>query len=174
MMLGVLAACGGGLSVAEYAEDLETLVVTMNARLDAIDAELNATQDLNDIKGYVSQRILVRSEFLIGLRNLRPPDDIAELHETALEIMERVTDAEAAMADRVMGWESAGDIEAIWETPEGLAARTADEQAVALCLAAQAGFDQTSDRADLKGVPWIPTAMKEVIWVALGCETDRR
>lgn len=174
LMMVVLAACSGGPSVADYAEDLETLVVTMNASLDTIDAQLDDAQDLKSVKDYASERILVRTEFLTGLRNLRPAEDIAELHETALEIMKRVTDAEAAMVDRVMGWESVGDIEAIWETPEGLAARTADEQAVALCLVAQAGFDQTSDRADLKDVPWIPTAMKEVIRVVLGCEADQR
>jgi hypothetical protein len=170
----LLAACSSGASLADYAEDVETLIVTMNARLDALDAEFDATQDLEEMKEHASQRILARSRFLTGLRELEPPDEVVELHETALGIMERLTDAETAMADRVMSWESASDIEAIWETPEGIAARTADAQAVALCLAAQADFDQTSDRAEFEAVPWIPPEMKEVVLVAFGCEADGR
>jgi hypothetical protein len=170
----LVAACSSGPSLADYAEDVEALVVTMNARLDALDAELDASQDLEEIKEYASQRVLARSRFLTGLRELKPPDEVVELHETALEIIDRLTEAETAMADRVTSWESASDIEAIWETPEGIAARTADAQAVALCLAAQADFDQTSDRAEFRTVPWIPPEMKEVVLVAFGCETDNR
>jgi hypothetical protein len=170
----LVAACSSGASLADYAEDVEVLIVTMNARLDAIDTEFDTTQDLEEIKEYVSQRVLARSEFVDTLSGLKPPNEVVEFHETALEVMERLTDAETAMANRVMRWESASDIEAIWETPEGIAARTVDAQAVALCLAAQADFDQTSDRAEFENVPWIPSGMKEVILVAFGCEADSR
>lgn len=78
------------------------------------------------------------------------------------------------MADSVMTWTSESDIEPIWETPEGVAARAADADAIAVCLAAQAEFDQTADRADLANAPWIPAEMKEVILVAFGCEVDDR
>ena len=168
------AACSSTPTVAEYAEDVEALVTTMNARLDELDVDIEGTQDLEAIRRYAEQRVLARNNFLIGLRALNAPDDVVELHDTALEIIGRVTAAETAMADLVMAWKSASDIEAIWETPEGIAARTADAQAVALCLAAQAEFDQTSDRAEFEGVPWIPSDMKEVILVAFGCEAEQR
>lgn len=175
LLLVVLAtACGGGPSVAEYAEDLETLVTTMNARLDELDAEIEGTPDLDQIKRYAQQRIAARSDFLTDMRDMEPPDDLVELRDAAIEIMERLTNAESAMADRVMSWESPSDIVEMWETPEGVAARAADAQAVALCLAAQAEFDQTADRAELEGVPWIPSEMKEVVLVAFGCEADSR
>jgi hypothetical protein len=171
----VLAAgCGGGPSTADYAEDVEALVTTMNARLDELESEVEGTRDLKTIKRYAEQRVLARTDFVAGLRDLNAPDEVAELHETALEIIQRVTAAETVMADVVMGWDSASDIEAIWETPEGLAARSADAQAIALCLAAQAEFDQTAERSELEGVPWIPAEMKQVIRVALGCEVDSR
>ncbi len=175
LLVVILAAgCGGGSSTADYAEDVEALVTTMNARLDELDVDSDGTQDLQAIKTYAEERVRARNDFLVGLRSLDAPDDVAELHDTALEVMGRVTAAETAMADLVMAWDSTSDIEAIWETPEGIAARTADAQAVALCLAAQAGFDQTADRADLEDVPWIPTEMKSVILVAFGCEADSR
>ncbi len=175
LLLVVLAtACGGGPSLHDYAEDVETLVVTMNARLDNLDAETDGTQDLGQIKRYARERIAARSDFLAGMRDLEPPDDVAELHDTALEIMQRVTEAESVLADRVMDLESVVDIDAIWETPEGIAARTADAQAIALCLAAQTEFDQTADREKFKDVPWIPSEMKSVIVVAFGCDADDR
>lgn len=166
--------CGGGLSTGEYAEEVEALVATMNARLDQLDAESDGTRDLDQIKRYASERVSARSDFVSGLANLEPPDEVEALHETALEIMERLTGAETVLADRVMQWEAASDIDAIWETPEGVTARAADAQAVSLCLAAQAEFDETGDRTELKDVPWIPAEMKAVVLVAFGCDSDAR
>jgi hypothetical protein len=170
----VLSACSGGVSVADYAEDVEALVVTMNARLDELDADLNQTQDLGRVQAHAEQRVAARSALVEGLAALQPPDGLAQLHGTALEIMKRVTAAEAAMADRIKNWTSEADMEPIWETPEGVAARAADRDAVAFCLATQAEFDQTTGREELEDTPWIPAEMKEVILVAFGCEVADR
>jgi hypothetical protein len=175
LLLVVLAtACGGGPSLPDYAEDVEVLVATMNARLDELDAETVGTRDLDEIKRYAQQRMIARSDFLTGMSDLKPPDDVLELHETAVGIMQRVFDSESILADRVMNLESASGIDAIWETPEGIAARAADAQAIALCLAAQTEFDQTADRAEFEDVPWIPYEMKSVIVVAFGCDAGDR
>ncbi|RLE16599.1 MAG: hypothetical protein DRJ28_01375 [Actinobacteria bacterium] len=175
LLLVVLATgCGGGPSLPDYAEDVEALVATMNARLDELDAETIGTRDLDEIKRYAQQRIIARSDFLAGMSDLEPPDDVLELHETAVGIMQRVFDSESILADRVMNLESASGIDAIWETPEGIAARAADEQAIALCHAAQSEFDQTADRQELQDVPWIPSEMRSVIVVAFGCDADNR
>ncbi|MEE8456891.1 MAG: hypothetical protein V3S28_02475 [Acidimicrobiia bacterium] len=175
LLLAVLAtACGGGPSHADYAKDVEALVVTMNARLDELDAETVGTRDLEQIQRYAQQRVIARSDFLAGTRDIEPPDEALELHEIAVEIMQRVFDAESKLADRVMNFESARGIDAIWETPEGIAARAADEQAIALCHVAQSEFDQTADREKFKDVPWIPSEMKRVIVVAFGCDADDR
>jgi hypothetical protein len=170
----LMNACSAELSVADYAEEVEALVVTMNGRLDELDADLEESWDLDHLQTYAEQRVAARSALIEGLGALAPPDEVAELHGTALAILKRVTAAEAAMADRVMTWTSESDIEPIWETPEGVAARTADADAIVICLAAQAEFDQTADRAELENAPRIPAEMKEVILVAFGCETDDR
>jgi len=174
LVLVLAAGCSSGPTTAEYAEDVEALVTTMHLHLDRLDSELEGTSNLEQIQSYALERVSARSDFVDGLRSLEPPADLESFHETALEIMERLTDAESAMADRVMRWESSDDIEAIWDTPEGLAARAADGQAVAMCLAAQEEFDQTAERAELEDVPWVPAEMKAVILVAFGCEGDLR
>jgi hypothetical protein len=173
-LLVAVSACSGGLSLADYAEQLEVLVSSMNARLDSLDADPQGTADLEAVRFYAIERVEARSVFLTDLRALEPPDEVAELHETAVGIIERLVAAESALADRVMTMSSADDIGSIWDTPEGVAARAADGKAVELCLAAQSEFDETADRADLKDVPWIPAEMKEVILVAFGCLQDQR
>jgi hypothetical protein len=170
----LMNACSAQPSVVDYAEEVEALVVTMNARLDGLDADLEQSWDLDHLHTYAEQRVAARSALIDGLGSLVPPGEVAELHETALEILKRVTVAEVAMADRIMTWTSESDIEPIWETPEGVAARTADADAIAMCLAAQAEFDQTAGRAEFENAPWIPPEMKEVILVAFGCEAKDR
>lgn len=169
-----VAACGGGSTLGEYAEELESLVATMNAQLDQLDEEAKGTQDLETVKSYARERVDARSDFLADLRDLDPPDDVAELHVVAVGIMERLTAAESALADRVMRMDSIDGIDSIWETPEGIAARTADDEAISLCLAAQTEFDDTADRSQLEDVPWIPAEMKEVVVVVFGCLADER
>lgn len=168
----LVQACSSGVSLTDYAEQVETLVTTQNARLDALDAEVEGTQDLDQVKRYAQERVEARSELLDGLRNLVPPEEVAELHTAALEIIGRLTEAESVLAERVQGMETSAGIDAIWDTPEGVAARAADEQAIALCLAAQAEFDE--DRSAFEDVPWIPPEMKEIVRVALGCDAESR
>lgn len=173
-LLVTISACSGGLSLADYAEQVEVLVASMNTALDELDADSDGTADLEAVRFYAVERVEIRSSFVADLRALEPPDEVVELHEAAVRIMARLATAESALADRVMTMSSAEGLESIWDTPEGLAARAADVEAVELCLAAQSEFDETADRAELKDVPWIPSEMKEVIVVAFGCLADQR
>jgi len=170
----VLSACGSQPSLIEYAGDLETLVAEMNGTLDALDDELPGTPSLEDVNRYARERVAARSAFLEALRSIDPPSDVADLHNAAIDIMERLTGAEAALAERVAGMQTAASLDGIWETPEGIAARAADERAVAICHVAQDEFDQTERRAGLEGVPWIPPEMKETIRVTFGCDAEDR
>jgi outer membrane murein-binding lipoprotein Lpp len=170
----VLQACSSEASLTDYADQLEGLVTTMNARLDALDAEVEGTQDLDQVKGYARERVEARSDFIDGLRSLDPPEEVAELHTAALEIMSRLTKAESVLAERVQGMETSAGIDSIWDTPEGVAARAADEQAVALCRAAEAEINSTEERSTFEDVPWIPAEMKEIVRVAFGCDAENR
>jgi hypothetical protein len=169
----VLQACASDPSLTVYAEEAESLITAMNARLDELEAEIEDTEDLDEIKWYARERVIARNVFLGGFDTLDPPGDLDEFHATALDILNRLVEAETALADRAEAAEPGGSIGALWDTPEGIAARAADEEAVALCLAAEARLD-TTERAEFEGVPWIPAEMKEIVFVAFGCVGEDR
>ncbi len=170
----LISACGGSASVPAYAEDIEALITTMNARLDQLDESLSAAPDLDEVKTYYSERVAARDEFLSAFRELDVPESALDLHTEGLEILSRLAEAERLLSTMVAGLEAAVDIDAIWSTPEGLAARKADARAILLCEAAEENFDSTSARAEFADVPWIPQEMKEVIRVAFGCHEESR
>ena len=169
-----VSGCGGELSLTEYAIELETATAEMNARLDELDDEIAGSSDLGQVKRYASDRVVARNAFVDVLEGLDPPDDVSDLHDSALRIMGRLTDAESALADYVIGLDSAVDLDTVWLTPLGVAARSADEESIALCLAAQAELDSTEERIGLAEVPWIPQELKEVVTIAFGCIEEER
>jgi hypothetical protein len=170
LVLGMaVSGCGGELSLTEYATELETATTEMNARLDELDSELLGSSDLEQVKRYANERVAVRNAFVDVLEELDPPDEVRDLHDSALGIISRLTSAESALADYVNELDSAIDVDTVWSTPLGVAARSADEEAVALCLAAQAEFADTEEPTALSKVPWIPQELKEVVTVAFGC-----
>jgi len=168
-----LSACGGGLSLTDYAGELESAVTEMNGRLDELDAELSETGDLEEIKEYARARVAARYAFVAVLDELVPPTEASELHVAAEDIMGRLADAEAALADYVDELEPETDVGDLWGTPLGIAARAADKESVELCIAAQSELD-TTERRDLAEVPWIPPELKEVVVVAFGCIAEER
>jgi len=170
----LLQACSSDPSLTVYAEGAETLVATMNARLDELDAEIEGSDDLEQIKWYARERVVARNTFLDGLSTLNPPDDLAEFHDTAIEIIGRLAAAETVLAERVEAVEPGEIMEPMWETPEGIAARAANEEAITLCRAAEAELATTEERAELENVPWIPPEMKEVVRVAFRCTSEER
>jgi len=170
----VLLACGGELTLTEYAAELEAGAAAMNGRLDELDAELSATNGLEAAKRYANERVVARYGFVDKLEGLDPPEVISDLHNAALGIMGRLADAESALADYVNSLESATGLDTVWSTPLGVAARSADEEAVELCLAAQAEFDRTEERTVFEGVLWIPPELKEIVTVAFGCIQEQR
>jgi hypothetical protein len=175
IVIAVLASsCASKISLPEYAEEVEALTTTMNSRLDELDAELVNTTDLNSIKEYARERVEARTAFLSGMEELGAPDAVVDLHTEAISIMGRVVETEGTLSDTVQDLDSVSDVDSIWNTPEGVAARAADERAVVLCEAAQETLDSTDSGSELEGVPWIPPEMKQIIRVAFGCHAELR
>lgn len=175
-LVGVAAiSCGGGISTPEYADRVETLVVDMIDRLDALDLEYAAADDIAEIRHYAHERVEARERMLAGLEDLEPPAALEELHREAVEIMSLLTRAERDLADRVDEADDLASVRALWNTPEGVAASEATMRAFLLCEAAQARFDRTRSADEFEDMPWIPPEMKDVIDVAFNCRiTDRR
>lgn len=175
LLLVGLVACGGdSLSSSEYATGLEDEVVAMNTRLDQIDTELETAASVDEASQLWDQRIAARQRFVDYLETVDPPASGTELHAAASDILGRLTEAEAAMGALADEYETLAFLGQIWNTPEGQAARAVDEEAVAICRAAQASFDETAGREVLADVPWVTSDMKEVIDVVFGCTAEER
>jgi hypothetical protein len=160
--------------LTDFAEELEDLVSTMNERLDAGDASLGEEPSLEAMRSYATERVELRTDFLDAYRALDPPEEIADLYETALDVIERLTATETELADFVMAAETAEEARTVWESPAGDAARAVDAESLAICDAAQASIDATQDRDAFSDTPWIPPEMKEVIEVTFKCRVEDR
>lgn len=170
----LVQACSSEASLTVYAEDAETLVTTMNARIDELDTAIAGSNDLETVQWFAGERIAARIAFLDGLGALDPPDGLAEFHAAALDIIGRLVAAESVLNDRVQAMQADPVGVDMWATPEGQAARIADAEAIKLCLAAEAELDTNGEGAKLDGVPWIPPEMKETVRVAFGCVAEDR
>jgi hypothetical protein len=170
-----LVACGGdSLSSSEYAVQLEDEVAAMNARLDQIDAELERAASVDEASQLWDERIAARQRFVDYLETIDPPASASELHAAAYDILGRLVEAEAAMGVLASEYEAVASLGQIWNTSEGQAARAVDQEAVAICRAAQASFDESADREVLADVSWVTSDMKEVIDVVFGCTAEER
>jgi hypothetical protein len=167
----VLAACGGGtLTLSEYGEQGERLVAEVSQQVDALDATLESgDQTLESVRTYWNERVEARRDFSEGLEALDPPEEAEELHAVVVEIFNRLTDAEEALAARVLAIETVTGPADWWATREGEIARAVDDEVTQICVVAQEAFDETVDREAVADVPWMPAEMKEVVRVAFGC-----
>lgn len=167
----ILTACGGGsLSVSEYAAEAERLVAVMEADFESLDNGWESqAPSVEGARRYWAGRLKVRADFLEGVRDLDPPDAVAEQHVAALDVFGRITAADEALADRVATLETITDHWQWVDTPEGQRAEAVLEEVFAFCRASQAEFDATEEREALVDVPWLPSEMTEVVSVAFGC-----
>ena len=166
-----LGACSGGtLTPSEYAEQAEGLVAEMEAQFASIDSAWESQLPTVDgARSYWEQRLEIRAEFLEGVRNLKPSEGITAQHAAALDVFERITAADEALAARVATFDSVTDHWQWVDTPEGRAAEAVLEDVFDFCRASQEEFDATAGLEDLEDVPWVPPEMKEAIKVAFGC-----
>ncbi|MCP3935573.1 MAG: hypothetical protein GY708_09410 [Actinomycetia bacterium] len=171
--LALLApGCGDGeLTLGEYAEQLEEVVTTMNQRISDLDADLESEPlTIEGTQRYFEEKIAARDELLEGFRAIEPPEEAAEMHAAALDIVTKLADAERALAQQADEIETVDELSELWDTQASLAVDAVDEQARAFCAAAQAQFDSSADRAAaFEGQPWIPPELKEVVQVFFGC-----
>jgi len=177
IILGFLvASCGdGSLGLAEYNEQGTALAVVMEERIAELDAAWDSeTATVEDVRMYWDQRIDAFETALEGFLALNPSGEVAELHRTGMELFTNLVTAESAVADRAASFETVTGPEQWWATAEGAAVRAAEEEIYSLCLVFQATYDATVKRIAVSDVPWIPSEMKEIVQVDLGCETVRR
>ncbi len=175
VVLLLASSCGGEPSLADYVDEAEALVGSMNFGLDALDPLLDdPSPSLEDVRTYAVERVELRREFLDGIQQLQPPERVQDLHDAVVDIVTRLTAAEAAMADEVLALDDGADLTNLWDTEAGRAARAVDAEAVALCRAAEAQLDSGDQQSFGDDLPWIPPEMTEVVRVALYCDRSDR
>ena len=74
------------------------------------------------------------------------------------------------MATRVVAYETVTEHWQGWDTVEGQAAQSVDQELTTLCYVAQEELDRTEAREIMADMPWFPSSMKDVVRVALGCD----
>ena len=166
----IASACGGSMSLTEYAEEVETLVTELGTQVAALDAEREARGP--SVEGeveYWGSRAAARKQFHDGLNELEPPSELADMHELAVDIMLRFTVAEEALAAKARDLEDLAGIASLWASAEIRAWQAVDEESRVICVVAQRELDETEQRSDLEDLPWIPGEMKETVQVAFGC-----
>lgn len=169
-LLLVAAACGGSLTLTEYAEQVESLVVALNAEMESLDTERDSRGP--SVEGeidYWESRVAARQRFRDGISALDPPAEVADLHNTAVDVMVRLTAAEEAVAAQAQNLQDLTGIAVLWASAEVAVWKAVDEESQTICLVAQRELDRTAERAELEGVAWIPPEMKETVRVAFGC-----
>lgn len=167
----LLSGCGSGeLTLGEYADELEVLVTTMNRKITVLDSDLESEPlTVEGTQNYFEEKIAARDELLEGFRAIEPPDEAADMHAAALDILAKLTNAERTLAQQADEIETADELSELWNTQAGLALGAVDDEARAFCETAQAQFDSTTDRAAVFEGPWIPSELKEVVQVFFGC-----
>lgn len=166
----LVAGCGSnGLSVSEYAAEAEYLVDTMEAQFSALDAEWESAAPTPErAAGYWEGRLEIRNDFVSGVTALEPPAELNDLHVASIDVFERITVADEAMAAQVATLETIGGHWDWVDTAEGRASDAILQEVFAFCRSSQAEFDATAQRQMLEHV-WVPPDARDIVKAAFGC-----
>lgn len=168
-----LTACSGtGLTLQEYADRAGTLITEVRTNIATLDAQWIADVPTPEgVRDYWDERLAARDRFLAGLEDLDPPDEAADLHYEVVGLFTKLNGAEAALAAHIGSFDTLDDHWQGWDSPEGQAARAADEELISICRVVQQDLDDTKAREVFADMPWLPSDMQEVVEVVLGCST---
>lgn len=164
-------SCGGGSpTLAEYAETVEPAMAEMRSRIIATDNALEQpVSSLAEMAAIWRERVAAREGFLRAMEGIEPPDEAAEMHAAAKDIVRRLADSEAAVGDQVLSYEKPSQLNGLGPTAPYRQWIGVNEEATDICLAAQGMFDDTKQREVLADVPWLTQEMKETTEVVFGC-----
>ena len=171
----VVAACGGDeLSLTEYVELTNDAVALAEERAtqfrrEGVLAEDSTPRQVED--GLVRLLEEIRIPLQEAADAMDPPQQVAELHMLLWSWHASFIGVETTLAERVG---ATSDTEAGWalfsDSPEVAAYRASLAEGRQLCIDLQAHLDETEARGAFEDVPWLPSEMKEVVNIAVGCE----
>ena len=162
----VVAACGGGsLSLTEYFEGLQSGSVMLD-EFDALETQWASATTVEEGKQVLDRAVAIRTDLQNGLTDLNPPEAFGEFHADLVDLLGRILAAQEAWAARA---ETAGSLDELKESSEAVAYWDLDAEMRPLCLEFQSRLDATAEREIFAEAPWIPSDMKEVVSLVLGC-----
>ncbi|MGB5185501.1 MAG: hypothetical protein WBO84_00040 [Acidimicrobiia bacterium] len=180
LLAGVAASCGGGeLSMSDYTERVAVVVDRASQQYEALVAspqgavliakpeqiESFSPQDLQTALEQVRQ---IEAEVEESIAAIDPPDQVAQFHHLFFRFGEGFISAQEALAARAG---TAADWDELSESPEMGAYRAALAQDRQDCFDFRSQLNTIAEqRGDLSETPWIPSDLKEVFSVFLGCD----
>jgi hypothetical protein len=180
-LLAVLAAsCGGGeLSMSDYTERVGAVVARASQQYgdlvaspqgavliaDPEQIEDFSPQDLQTALEHVRQ---IEAEVEASIAAIDPPEQVAEFHDLFFTFGEGFISAQEALAAKAG---NTADWEELSESSEMSAYRAALAKDRQDCFDFRSELSTISEqRGDLSETPWIPSDLKEVFSVFLGCD----
>ncbi len=176
LLLGVLVvvACGGSSqespAAAEYAKDIERLVGTMNATIDAHDDQADSgSPSIEKERVRFAGGLAARDDFLNGIADLDPPAALADLHSNAVVIIEDLRDRTKDLGDIAQSAATMDEFTSAWQGAPGDAFRAADGRSIELCLQVETFFRDSVTQGVEFASPWMQTAAAQPLDINLGC-----
>ena len=176
----MLGACGSDeMSLTEYVERLNVIVEEARQQYEQLVARpdggvLIAGPDQladftpQDLQAALEQVRVIEAGVEEATAAIDPPQRVADLHNLFFDFDSEFIAAQEALASRAG---TAIDWSELSETPEMAAYRTALAEDKQDCADAQAELNAIGERREtFEGNPWIPTELKEIFEVALGCD----
>lgn len=176
----VVAACGGGeMSLSEYVERINAvvdraaqqyfdLVTSPHGAVLLAEADQLADFTPQDLQAALEQVREIEAEVEEAVDAIEPPERIAELHDLLFDFDDDFISAQEAVAARAG---TALDWKELSGSPEMAAYRTALAEDKQQCADSQTEMNAITERHDVfTEAPWIPSELKEIVEVVLGCE----
>lgn len=174
LLVGILTSCGSNeSSLTDYAERLNTIGVQANRRGEELVVAAQSRGDdvtPQDIASGLELAGGIRLDIKEATDAIDPPDAISGLHNLIFDWHDRFILVEGSLATMAA---TSPDTDAGWtalsNSQEMADFRAAIAEGKAVCDDYQAELDATAERGVFADTPWIPSEMKEVVEVVVGC-----
>jgi hypothetical protein len=176
----VAASCGGGeLSMSDYTERVGVVVdraseqygvLVASPRGAVLIAEPEQLESFSpqDLQTALEQVRQIEAEVEESIAAIDPPDQVAEFHHLFFTFGEGFISAQEALAARAG---TAADWAELSESSEMSAYRAALAKDRQDCFDFRTRLNTIAEqRGDLSETPWIPSELKQVFGVFLGCD----
>ncbi len=152
--------------MTEYSERFQSSRFAMTDEFDVLEPQWASATTVEEGKQVLDRAVAIRTDLQNSLTDLNPPKALADFHGDVVELLGRILAVTEAWAVRA---ETAGSLDELQTSSEALAYWNLDAEMGPLCLELQSKLDATAEREIFAEVPWIPSEMKEVVSLIIGC-----